>query len=399
MKLKEYNIMLDLKKTERNQYIEVVQGDYDTNILNINLVEDNDPVDLTGTEIEIAFDKPDRTTVLQEADEYLSIEGAEEGIIKCMLKTNTIAAAGRVGAEVRILQGDKLLTTAQFEFYVRKAIVNEQTLISTNEFPMLERMVDQLTGMIQDFPKIKVLGTFYTLEELETVYPDGSHLEGGFFVGGEFFTWGTLDGKWGNLGTFKGPEGPQGEKGDPGTSLKILGSFNSVQEIELEFPEGSELDGGFLIGEEYYYWNILTETWENAGPLQGAKGDKGDTGPQGPAGPQGPQGIKGDSGNDAEVTESNIIATLGYIPADANALTNHISNSLNPHSVTKNQIQLGNVDNIKQMPIAGGTFTGVAIAQDNTAYSSAQIRNVRIFAEGETVPVLANGVIALIYES
>lgn len=42
--------------------------------------------------------------------------------------------------------------------------------------------------------------------------------------------------------------------------------------------------------------------------------------------------------------------------------SSHASNTSNPHSVTKSQVGLGNVTNNKQMPIAGGTFTGNAKA-------------------------------------
>lgn len=59
---------------------------------------------------------------------------------------------------------------------------------------------------------------------------------------------------------------------------------------------------------------------------QGAKGDtgaQGPTGPQGPAGPQGETGAKGETGpqgpagSDASVTKDNVVAALGYTPADA----------------------------------------------------------------------------------
>lgn len=46
------------------------------------------------------------------------------------------------------------------------------------------------------------------------------------------------------------------------------------------------------------------------------------------------------------------------------------------HTHTPSEAGLGNVDNVKQMPIAGGTFTGVAKAQTNTSYTTAQLRNV-----------------------
>ncbi|WP_017728486.1 hypothetical protein [Halalkalibacterium ligniniphilum] len=44
--------------------------------------------------------------------------------------------------------------------------------------------------------------------------------------------------------------------------------------------------------------------------------------------------------------------------------------------LNKEKVGLSNVDNTKQMPISGGTFTGVVTAQSNTAYSTRQVRNV-----------------------
>lgn len=43
---------------------------------------------------------------------------------------------------------------------------------------------------------------------------------------------------------------------------------------------------------------------------------------------------------------------------------------------TKSDIGLGSVDNIQQMPITGGTFAGVTVAQANAWYDTRQLRNV-----------------------
>jgi len=50
------------------------------------------------------------------------------------------------------------------------------------------------------------------------------------------------------------------------------------------------------------------------------------------------------------------------------------------------------------MPISGGTFTGTATGNNNTSYTTSQLRNARIYADGATVPTLADGEIAFIYE-
>lgn len=82
--------------------------------------------------------------------------------------------------------------------------------------------------------------------------------------------------------------------GKDGTNLKILGSFESAQALSAAYPDGKNINGGFMVADEYYYWSILTNAWASAGCLQGAKGDKGDTGAK---------GDKGDSGKAAIVTD------------------------------------------------------------------------------------------------
>jgi hypothetical protein len=64
--------------------------------------------------------------------------------------------------------------------------------------------------------------------------------------------------------------------------------------------------------------------------------------------------------------------------------------------MTKSQVGLGNVDNNKQMPIAGGTFTGKAYAQENTDYTTAQIRSV-ILSTADASGSANNGTIWLKY--
>lgn len=64
----------------------------------------------------------------------------------------------------------------------------------------------------------------------------------------------------------------KGATGDKGDGLKILGSFPTVAALQAAYPDGSALSGGFMIQTEYYYWSA-NNSWESAGPLQGAKGD------------------------------------------------------------------------------------------------------------------------------
>ena len=85
-----------------------------------------------------------------------------------------------------------------------------------------------------------------------------------------------------------GLQGPQGERGADGTSIKILGKFNS----EDELPLTGNLGDAYVIGLNLFVWSVENK-WIDVGAFQGPKGDKGEVGEQGI---QGPQGLKGDSG-------------------------------------------------------------------------------------------------------
>lgn len=46
---------------------------------------------------------------------------------------------------------------------------------------------------------------------------------------------------------------------------------------------------------------------------------------------------------------------------------------------------------------SGGTMTGILTAQNNTSYTTKQVRNIFLIADGETLPDGSNGDICLVY--
>lgn len=143
MLLKKYGLSLDIKreKAMHAPVMEFVQDDTGTCALDISIREMNDPVDLSDVNVEIVFAKPDGTTVIQDLANGVNITDAANGKITCTLKTNTIAAAGKVHAEVRLLAGEKLLTTPRFAFDVRKALLNDEVIESMDEVPILRQLI------------------------------------------------------------------------------------------------------------------------------------------------------------------------------------------------------------------------------------------------------------------
>ena len=101
-----------------------------------------------------------------------------------------------------------------------------------------------------------------------------------------------------------GPQGPQG------TSLKILGSYDSLQALQEAVPSPNVGDN-YMVGEDCYAWT--GSEWLNLGPIQGPPGETGATGPQGPAGPEGPQGPQGPQGPAGETPEKGVDY---FTPAD-----------------------------------------------------------------------------------
>ena len=205
-------------------------------------------------------------------------------------------------------------------------------------------------------------------------------------------------GGWVKFPTIKGDKGPKGDigdKGDKGDKGEGL-DYNTMTPAEIASITGAKGDKGDKgdtgsqgekgdkgdKGDPFIYSDFTPEQ------LVGLKGDKGDTGEKGDTGLP---------GSDANVTKSNVISALGYTPPEQDTITtiNGKTGTIlktdivalgipaqdtvythppgtNPHGTTKSDVVLGNVDNLKQMPISGGILENyreklVALSGTSTA--------------------------------
>jgi hypothetical protein len=218
-----------------------------------------------------------------------------------------------------------------------------------------------------------------------------------------------------------------------GGGFVVKGLYANLSDLIAAHPTG-EAGDAYAVGSaednDIYIWSIVSSAWVNIGPLRGEKGDPGEDGTDG----RGIVSVTRTSGTGAPGTTDTYTITYSdyttstfqvyngadgegvgdmvksiYDPnnknADAFSMDNmvegttnkiftatekdklagiepgannytHPGSGTNPHGTTKADVGLGNVDNVKQMPIAGGTFTGVAVAQTNTSYTTRQLRNV-----------------------
>lgn len=179
-----------------------------------------------------------------------------------------------------------------------------------------------------------------------------------------------------------GPQGPVGPAGKDGTSLYIEDSYPTVAALKNAIPNGDTKMYFVRENGECYIWSETANDWVSVGALQGpigpqgpqgvqgpqgktgatgpagkdgAQGPQGIQGPQGvvgPEGPQGPAGVAGADGKSAYQTavESGYSGTETAFNSSLAAVPSHIADKTNPHEVTKTQVGLGNVDNVKQAP-------------------------------------------------
>lgn len=91
-----------------------------------------------------------------------------------------------------------------------------------------------------------------------------------------------------------GRDGYTGSRGDPGTSVRLIGSVATVQDLPSDgTSDGSTLlqvGDGFIVQStgDFYVWN--GSEWSNVGKITG------DAGPIGYTGSQGDQGVQGETG-------------------------------------------------------------------------------------------------------
>jgi len=150
---KVHEFTLDIGKGANTTNITTVTGDYASHKFLITLVEDGyKPVNLEDTVVRLVVRKSDGTTVQQDCTIVDT-----EGIVSVLLKLDTINVAGTCKAEIQIWDNEvanKRLTSAQFYFRVRKSLQDDETVISTDTFSMLQQALQDIQDLELDEQRI-----------------------------------------------------------------------------------------------------------------------------------------------------------------------------------------------------------------------------------------------------
>ena len=267
---REFDLTIRVPQQDYNDTgIKLVQNDQNVYYFNIRITDGINDIDYSQVErATITFKKRDGNVIQG------NLVPADTGYTY-KLGTNEIACPGKVVASIQLYgDHDERLTTARFAFEVVQDLINPSIVESTTEFDALTRaisLMEELEERLEDFPNTKVLGTYPTLADLLAAHPDGSGLDGGYFVieNGEFYIWSNVTNQWESLGTIKGPQGPKGDQGPQGEQ-----GPKGDTGIGLQYNwQGTQLGIKREDEEQYSYVDL--------------KGPKGDQGPQGEQGPKG----------------------------------------------------------------------------------------------------------------
>ena len=136
MQTKDYSITLDMMRTLPFRPFEVVEGDTG-NILHVTLLNNGDPMDLTGCMINIAFASSSGFAMQDETSGIA--KATADGTFDVTLLP-TAYGAGNVSADVQIYSGENdttLVTSARFDFRCRKSLISGDIIRANSAYPPL----------------------------------------------------------------------------------------------------------------------------------------------------------------------------------------------------------------------------------------------------------------------
>lgn len=138
-------ITLDLNSNAAPPIIYTKQGDADTRVLEIHLMENGNeyqpPADAFAV---FRMRKPDGTTIGAGVDDT-TITSINNNIITVRLSEQALATAGRGLADILLYNGDQYLSTASFILVIQPApVAVMRGVVSSNEYSIFENLLSSL---------------------------------------------------------------------------------------------------------------------------------------------------------------------------------------------------------------------------------------------------------------
>lgn len=220
----------------------------------------------------------------------------------------------------------------------------------------------------KDGTSLYIEDSYPTVAALKNAIPNGDTKMYYVRENGECYIWSETTNDWVSVGALQGPIGPQGPQGVQGPQGEA-GPKGDTGATGATGPKGAPgekgADGAAATIKVGTVSSGAAASVTNSGTGSAAvfdfvlpKGDQGEQGvqgPQGAVGPEGPQGPAGAAGKDGKsayqtAVEAGYTGTETAFNAALADIPEHIASKANPHEVTKEQVGLSNVENVKQAP-------------------------------------------------
>lgn len=138
-------------KEEITSIITAKEEDLNSRYLDVYLMDDGMPIDLTGHEVRIYGRKPDGTSFFNDGE----ITDAVNGRCQFPITSQALAVAGNLKVELSIWQNnERILTTQTFDISVVPKIRNDKAIESSNEFGALVILFQKLYDFIADVTEL-----------------------------------------------------------------------------------------------------------------------------------------------------------------------------------------------------------------------------------------------------
>lgn len=174
---KVFNVALELKQTSTNPTFNVIEGDTG-NQIKISVTDGGSALDLTGCRVIAIFSKTNGISMQDSGveDSGIEIGGTYNNEVTVSIFPASLAP-GNVECELQIYSGENsevLVTTARFNFECRRAMMNEDVLLSTNEYPLLVNLIATVETFV-DAEAVRVLAE-QTREQNEAIRNDNENI-------------------------------------------------------------------------------------------------------------------------------------------------------------------------------------------------------------------------------
>lgn len=139
-------ILLDVRKEITNTNILFVQDDMQVYNIEILLIDNEQPVNLTDCTVTIRIKRADGITIEDSVDEIVG--PSTLGKIRYVLKNEMYAVPGDVIGEISVYQEQRRLTAAQFKARARADIGDDDLISADDRLPILTKLISD-TGSLK----------------------------------------------------------------------------------------------------------------------------------------------------------------------------------------------------------------------------------------------------------